>query len=308
MRKGQVHVHGHFLRREPAQLNQIICGRLGAADRLRQVIQIECEVALSVCVNLDADQLDQADCEAGLFPDLADGRIRGELPRVEEAAGDVPVIAFGFHRAASQQHAPVAYDQRACTWFRVAVVHRATNAAFLRQQVFWLGYVRQLCAAIRAEPENVHAFCSTAYASRIDDPFNLHRFVAAQDAGGTYNSAISELRRGRKTSHWMWFVFPQMAGLGSSEMSRRYAIHSLEEARAYVRHPILGPRLIDCATVVAQSPAQSAQEIFGGIDSQKLQSSMTLFLCAEPQYEIFQQVLDRYFGGRRDPQTDAARL
>ena len=140
------------------------------------------------------------------------------------------------------------------------------------------------------------------------DPFNLQRFVAAQDAGGTYETAIGELRRGRKTSHWMWFIFPQMAGLGSSEMSRRYAIHSLEEARAYLRHPVLGQRLIDCATVVANSQANSAEAIFGGIDTQKLQSSMTLFLRADPQQPVFQQVLDRYFDGRRDPLSDAAQL
>jgi uncharacterized protein (DUF1810 family) len=140
------------------------------------------------------------------------------------------------------------------------------------------------------------------------DPFNLQRFVAAQDAGGTYDSAIAELRRGRKTSHWMWFIFPQMAGLGSSEMSRRYAIHSLEEARAYLRHPVLGQRLIECAAVVADSKAKSAEEIFGGIDTQKLQSSMTLFLRADPQQSVFQKVLDRYFGGRREALSDTAQL
>jgi uncharacterized protein (DUF1810 family) len=106
----------------------------------------------------------------------------------------------------------------------------------------------------------------------------------------------------------MWFVFPQMAGLGSSDMSRRYAIHSLDEARAYLRHPVLGPRLIECASVVANSHAQSAEDIFGGIDTQKLQSSMTLFLRADPGQAVFQQVLDRYFGGRRDPLSDAAQL
>jgi uncharacterized protein (DUF1810 family) len=106
----------------------------------------------------------------------------------------------------------------------------------------------------------------------------------------------------------MWFIFPQMAGLGSSDMSRRYAIHSLEEARAYLRHPVLGRRLIECSTVVADSQAKSAEEIFGGIDTQKLQSSMTLFLRADPQQSVFQQVLDRYFGGRRDALSDAAQL
>ncbi len=140
------------------------------------------------------------------------------------------------------------------------------------------------------------------------DPFNLQRFVAAQDAGGTYATAIDELRRGRKTSHWMWFIFPQMAGLGSSDMSRRYAIHSLAEARAYLQHPVLGPRLIECATTVVRSQAHSAEDMFGGIDTQKLQSSMTLFHRADPQQAVFQQVLDRYFDGRRDPRSDAAQL
>jgi uncharacterized protein (DUF1810 family) len=164
---------------------------------------------------------------------------------------------------------------------------------------------RRLCATIGAEAKNVHVLRNTGYAGQIDDPFDLQRFVAAQDAGGAYESAIGELRRGRKTSHWMWFVFPQIAGLGSSDMSRRYAIHSVEEARAYLRHPVLGPRLIECATVVAGSAARSAEELFGGIDTQKLQSSMTLFLRADPQQAVFQHVLDRYFGGRRDPQSEA---
>jgi uncharacterized protein (DUF1810 family) len=142
----------------------------------------------------------------------------------------------------------------------------------------------------------------------MEDRFNLQRFTAAQDAGGTYSRALAELKRGRKTSHWMWFVFPQMAGLGSSEMSRRYAIASLEEARAYLAQPVLGPRLLECARAVADSQAGSAEEIFGGIDTQKLQSSMTLFKRADPEQPVFQQVLDRYFGGRADPRTEAANL
>jgi uncharacterized protein (DUF1810 family) len=142
----------------------------------------------------------------------------------------------------------------------------------------------------------------------MGDPFNLQRFVDAQDVGGIYERALAEVRRGRKTSHWMWFVFPQMAGLGSSEMSRRYAIASLEEARAYLDHPVLGPRLVECARSVVTSRAGSAEEIFGGIDTQKLQSSMTLFKRADPEQPVFQQVLDRYFDGKPDPRTDAARL
>jgi uncharacterized protein (DUF1810 family) len=140
--------------------------------------------------------------------------------------------------------------------------------------------------------------------SRRDDPHDLQRFVAAQDAGETYERAVAELRRGRKTSHWMWFVFPQIAGLGHSQMSRTYAIASLEEAKAYLQHPMLGPRLIECATIVASAQAGSAEQIFGSIDALKLRSSMTLFMRAEPGQGVFKQVLDRYFDGVADPATD----
>ena len=131
---------------------------------------------------------------------------------------------------------------------------------------------------------------------------DLDRFVSAQD--GVYPIAVAELRAGRKTSHWMWFVFPQIAGLGRSDMSRRYAISSLDEAKAYLEHPVLGPRLRECASFVAQAKAQSAEQIFGGIDAQKLQSSMTLFLRAAPDEPLFKQVLDQYFGGQADSATD----
>jgi uncharacterized protein (DUF1810 family) len=137
-----------------------------------------------------------------------------------------------------------------------------------------------------------------------DDPYDLARFVHAQDDGGTYVHALAELRRGRKTSHWMWFVFPQLAGLGRSFMAQRYAIRSLDEARAYLAHPTLGPRLVECAGIVAATSAPSAEAIFGGIDAQKLRSSMTLFLRADPSQQMFQQVLDAFFGGKADPATD----
>ena len=136
------------------------------------------------------------------------------------------------------------------------------------------------------------------------DPYDLERFVDAQNASGTYQQAVEELRRGRKTSHWMWFVFPQIAGLGQSAMSRRYAISSLDEAKAYLEHPVLGPRLRECAGLVVQAQAQNAEQIFGGIDAQKLRSSMTLFLRADPEEPLFQQVLDQYFGGKPDAATD----
>ncbi len=137
-----------------------------------------------------------------------------------------------------------------------------------------------------------------------DDPFDLARFVGAQDAGGAYERALAELRAGRKRSHWMWFVFPQVAGLGHSAMSRRYAIASLQEAAAYLCHPVLGPRLVECAGVVAAARAGSAQELFGGTDAQKLRSSMTLFLRAAPAEAEFARVLERHFGGVPDPATD----
>src|SRR5215469_10826039 len=109
-----------------------------------------------------------------------------------------------------------------------------------------------------------------------DDPYELERFVAAQDAGGIYQRAVAELRAGLKRSHWMWFVFPQVAGLGFSAMARRYAINSLAEARAYLAHPVLGPRLADCARIVAATRGRSAAAIFGDVDAMKLRSSMTL--------------------------------
>src|SRR4051794_21924388 len=138
----------------------------------------------------------------------------------------------------------------------------------------------------------------------MSDSYNLERFVAAQDERGTYDRAVEELRRGRKVSHWMWFVFPQIAGLGYSATSKRYAISSLAEAQAYLAHPVLGPRLRECASIVAETRGRSAEQIFGGIDAKKLQSSMTLFLRAAPDEPIFQQVLDRYFDGQPDPGTE----
>jgi uncharacterized protein (DUF1810 family) len=134
--------------------------------------------------------------------------------------------------------------------------------------------------------------------------FDLERFVDAQTAGGTYDRAVSELRLGHKTSHWMWFVFPQIAGLGQSQMSRTYAIASLDEARAYLSHPLLGPRLKECCRLVLETRATTAEEIFGGIDAMKLRSCVTLFGRADPSEAVFQQVLERYFLGRLDQATE----
>jgi uncharacterized protein (DUF1810 family) len=133
---------------------------------------------------------------------------------------------------------------------------------------------------------------------------DLERFVEAQDAGGTYHRAVAELRRGRKSSHWMWFVFPQIAGLGRSELSQRFAISSLSQARAYLRHPVLGPRLSECASILAHLPDRDAEQIFGAVDAQKLRSSMTLFARAAADQTLFVQVLERYFDGVPDSATD----
>jgi len=137
-----------------------------------------------------------------------------------------------------------------------------------------------------------------------EDSFDLQRFVAAQDAGGTYECATAELRGGRKAGHWMWFVFPQIAGLGYSPTSRTYAITSLAEARAYLAHPVLGARLTECATILSNLPDRTAEQIFGEVDAQKLHSSATLFMRAAPGEPVFRQVLDRYFGGVPDSATD----
>jgi uncharacterized protein (DUF1810 family) len=138
-----------------------------------------------------------------------------------------------------------------------------------------------------------------------DDPFNLRRFVEAQDDAAIYARALGELRDGRKRSHWIWFVFPQIAGLGSSPMSLAYAIRSLDEARAYLAHPTLGPRLHEsCEALLANDPSLSAEQILGGIDAVKLRSSMTLFLRADPSESLYSAVLDRFFAGEVDPETD----
>jgi uncharacterized protein (DUF1810 family) len=133
------------------------------------------------------------------------------------------------------------------------------------------------------------------------DPFDLGRFVTAQE--GVYEAAVGELRAGRKTSHWMWFVFPPIAGLGRSATAQRYAVASRAEAEAYLAHPVLGPRLLECARTLTQLDGRSAQEIFGATDAQKLQSSMTLFARTAPGEPLFRDVLTRYFGGSEDPGT-----
>ena len=132
-------------------------------------------------------------------------------------------------------------------------------------------------------------------------PFDLQRFVAAQDA--CYDTVLAELRRGRKESHWMWFVFPQIAGLGRSATAQYYAIGSLDEARAYLSHPRLGPRLRECVAAAMAVPDRTAEEVFGSIDAVKLCSSLTLFASAAPDEPLFHAALDKYFSGSKDPLT-----
>jgi uncharacterized protein (DUF1810 family) len=131
--------------------------------------------------------------------------------------------------------------------------------------------------------------------------FNLERFVDAQ--AGVYDQALAELRAGRKRSHWMWFIFPQIAGLGQSDMARRYAIASTDEAAAYLAHPLLGPRLCTCAAAVAAHDDRPADAIFDYPDNLKFHSSMTLFADVAPDEAVFQTCLDRFFDGAGDPAT-----
>ena len=133
-------------------------------------------------------------------------------------------------------------------------------------------------------------------------PYDLERFVTAQQ--GVYEGVLEELRGGRKTGHWIWFIFPQVAGLGFSSMSRHFAVGSLEEARAYLDHPVLGARLRECAEVVLATKSRTAVEIFGPTDAMKLRSCMTLFHRAAPDAAQFAQVLDRIYGGVTDEATD----
>lgn len=142
------------------------------------------------------------------------------------------------------------------------------------------------------------------------DPFDLNRFVDAQ--ARVYATVVEELRAGRKRSHWIWFIFPQLSGLGSSTMADRYGISSLAEARAYLAHPVLGPRLHECAGLVNRVPGGSIEEIFGWPDNLKVRSSMTLFARAGAgdagdarDRRDFTELLDRYYGGEEDPATVA---
>jgi uncharacterized protein (DUF1810 family) len=136
----------------------------------------------------------------------------------------------------------------------------------------------------------------------VSDPFGLERFVGAQD-GGVYEQALRELRAGAKRGHWMWFVFPQVAGLGRSSTAQHYALAGLEEARAYLAHPVLGPRLVECAQALLELSGRDPVRVLGSVDAVKLRSSMTLFEAAAPDERVFAEVLERWFDGERDEAT-----
>ena len=132
---------------------------------------------------------------------------------------------------------------------------------------------------------------------------DLERFVLAQDDHDTYDRALTELRAGRKTSHWMWFVFPQVAGLGHSPTAQHYALAGLHDARAYLDHAVLGPRLLECCRALLGLAPTSAEQVLGSVDAVKLRSSMTLFARADPDETVFTDVLDRFFDGAPDERT-----
>jgi uncharacterized protein (DUF1810 family) len=134
-----------------------------------------------------------------------------------------------------------------------------------------------------------------------EEPHDLARFVRAQES--SYEQALTEVRGGRKRSHWMWYIFPQLAGLGFSSTAQFYAVQSLEEARAYLAHPVLGPRLLACAEAALGVEGRTAHEIFGSPDDLKLRSCATLFACVTPPDSVFARLLAKYYRGERDPKT-----
>ncbi|OGA12757.1 MAG: calpastatin [Betaproteobacteria bacterium RIFCSPLOWO2_02_FULL_63_19] len=134
-----------------------------------------------------------------------------------------------------------------------------------------------------------------------EDPYDLSRFVRAQEH--TYERALAEIRDGRKRTHWMWYIFPQIDGLGVSSISKKYAIKSADEARAYLDHPVLGPRLLECAEAVVRIEGRTAEEIFGSPDDLKLRSCATLFACILPQASVFDRLIEKFYRGERDGKT-----
>lgn len=147
----------------------------------------------------------------------------------------------------------------------------------------------------------VWSVAAEAFVMTAADPFSLHRFLEAQE--GTCERAVAEIRSGRKRTHWMWFIFPQYEGLGTSAMASRFAIRSVAEAEAYLRHPVLGPRLLECAEAALAIPGRSASDVFGHPDDLKLRSCATLFAVVSSSGSVFERLLDKYFAGVRDERT-----
>lgn len=135
----------------------------------------------------------------------------------------------------------------------------------------------------------------------MDDPYHLNRFVDAQQ--DDFQRGLSEIRSGKKRTHWMWYIFPQLDGLAFSSTSKHYAIKSIDEARAYLAHPVLGPRLLECAEAAVQVEGRSATDIFGSPDDLKLRSCATLFACVAPAGSVFERLLAKYYRGERDEKT-----
>ena len=135
-----------------------------------------------------------------------------------------------------------------------------------------------------------------------NDPYNLNRFITAQE--GIFENILAELSKGQKRTHWMWFIFPQIEGLGYSETSRYYSIKSPDEAREYLNHPVLGARLLKCCEILLGTKGKTASEIFGPPDDLKFKSSMTLFACVAEPDSVFARVLEKYFDGKRDNKTE----
>jgi uncharacterized protein (DUF1810 family) len=170
---------------------------------------------------------------------------------------------------------------------------------------------RRFCFYAELSTAKLHVSSSADYTEMLmpptsdttgnPDPFDLQRFVSAQEK--VYANVLAELRSGQKRTHWMWYIFPQMAGLGYSSTAKHYAIQRSEEARQYLNHPVLGKRLIECTEAVLAVQGRSASAIFGSPDDVKLKSSMTLFAALTPPGSLFAQVLDRYFQGQRDSKT-----
>ena len=142
---------------------------------------------------------------------------------------------------------------------------------------------------------------SSKESHRSDDPYNLNRFVHAQE--DTYEQALAEMRSGMKRTHWMWYIFPQLDGLAFSATSKHYSIKSIEEAKAYLDHPLLGPRLLECAEAVLHIEGRAAREIFGSPDDMKLRSCATLFACVSSELSVFSQLINKYFDGKPDDRT-----